>query len=208
MRKARQSKAPAKAKEAKKKVPKASKAKIPDVDASMNVMEIIALHPGAADILGAYGLHCFQCAFNTLDSLEVGAKSHGLSDTDIENMVTDIEELLRSSPVPPAMLTLSESGAKALLDIAKAEGKDSCLLRVGSDDSGGFCMEFAELTLADDRTFTNAAVQGVAIIASPQALHRVGGATVDFREGRFKLDLPKAKICGCKGKECSCEKRS
>lgn len=206
MPKTRQSKAPAKPKEALKKATKPSKPKIPDVDASMNVMEIIALHPGAADILGAYGLHCFQCAFNTLDSLEVGAKSHGLTDTDIENMIIDIEELLRSSPVPPAVLTLTESGAKALLDIAKAEGKDSCLLRVGSDDSGGFCMEFAELTLADDKTFTNAAVKGVAIIASPQALHRVGGATVDFREGRFKLDLPKpvSTGCECEKGECGC----
>lgn len=172
----------------------------------MNVMEIIALHPDAGDILAAYGLHCFQCAFNTLDSLEAGAKSHGLTDTDIENMVTDIEDLLRSSPVPPPVLTLTESGAKALLDIAKAEGKDSCLLRVASDDSGGFCMEFAELKTLDDREFTNAAVTGVALIASAQALHRIGGATVDFREGRFKLDLPKAKGCACEGKGCSCKK--
>lgn len=206
MKKARQSKAAAKPKNVLKGMKKASRTKIPDVDASMNVMEIIALHPGAADILAAYGLHCFQCAFNTLDSLESGAKSHGLSDTDIENMVTDIEELLRTSPVPPSTLILTESGANALLTIAKTEGKDSCLLRVGSDDSGGFCMEFAELKLADDKEFTNAAVKGVALIASPQSLHRIGGATVDFREGRFKLDMPKIAGCGCEGKECECKK--
>jgi len=208
MKKTRQSKAAAKPKKALKAMKKPLKAKIPDVDASMNVMEIIAMHPGAADILAAYGLHCFQCAFNTLDSLESGAKSHGLTDTDIENMVTDIEELLRSVPVPPPTLTLTENGARALLEIAKTEGKDSCLLRVGSDDSGGFCMEFAELKLADDREFTNAAVKGVALIASPQALHRIGGATVDFREGRFKLDMPKIAACGCEGKGCTCGEKN
>lgn len=174
----------------------------------MNVMEIIALHPGAADILGAYGLHCFQCAFNTLDSLEAGAKSHGLTDTDVENMVTDIEELLRSSPIPPQQLTLTESGAHALLEIAKAEGKTNCLLRVGSDDAGGFCMEFAEMKFADDREFSHPAVKNVALIASPQALHRIGGAIVDFRDGRFKLDLPKTPgACGCDGKSCGCGKK-
>ncbi len=203
-RKTKQVKNPAKAVKRRKPPPKP---KIPDVDATMNVMEIIALHPGAADILGAYGLHCFQCAFNTLDSLEVGAKSHGLTDTDIKNMVIDLEELLRSAPVPPPILTLTESGANALLEIAKAEGKDSCLLRVGSDDSGGFCMEFAELTLADDREFKHPNVENVVMIASPQALHRIGGSTVDFREGRFKLDLPQPSVCGCEGKGCSCGNR-
>ncbi len=199
MPKTRQSKALAKPK-------KAPKQKIPDVDASMNVMEIIGLHPEAADILAAYGLHCFQCAFNTLDSLESGAKSHGLTDTDIENMVNDITELLQLSPVPPQKLTLTESAAKALLEIAKAEGKKTCLLRVGSDDSGGFCMEFAELKTSEDREFSNANVKDVSLIATPQALHRIGGSTVDFREGRFKLDVPKASSCGCEKKECSCKK--
>ncbi len=183
----------------------AKKAAIPDVDATMNVMEIIALHPGAADILAAYGLHCFQCAFNAHDSLEIGAKSHGLTDTDVQNMVTDIEDLLRSSPIPPQELTLTESGANALLTIAETEGKTSCLLRVGSDDTGGFCMEFAEIKFADDLEFSHPAVKNVALIVSPQALHRIGGAIVDFRDGRFKLDLPKIHAtCGCEGKDCAC----
>ncbi len=167
-------------------------------------MEIIALHPGAADILGAYGLHCFQCAFNTLDSLEAGAKSHGLSDTDIENMIQDLTELLRTSPVLPQELTLTEAGAKALLEIAKSEDKTSCLLRVESDDSGGFCMEFAEIKTPEDREFTNTTVTGVALIAAPQALLRIGGATVDFREGRFKLDLSNKTSCECGKNECAC----
>jgi hypothetical protein len=53
----------------------AKKAVIPVVTAAMNVMEVIALHSGAADILGMYGLHCFHCAFNTLDSIEAGARN-------------------------------------------------------------------------------------------------------------------------------------
>lgn len=172
----------------------------------MNVMEIIALHPGAAEILGAYGLHCFHCALNTLDSLEAGAKTHGLSDVDIENIVSDLEELLRTEPPRPQELTLTESGAKALLEIAKAEGKETCMLRVGSDDAGGFCMEFAEMKTNEDREFANAAVKGVALIASPEALFRVGGATVDYREGRFKLDVPNIAGCGCERKTCACRK--
>ncbi len=186
---------------------KASKRSIPDVDASMNVLEIIALHPEAADILAAYGLHCYQCAFNTLDSLESGAKAHGLTDTDIENIVQDLTELLQTSPVLPQELTLTESAAKALRDIAKNEGKSTCLLRVGSDDAGGFCMEFAEHTTKDDREFTNASTPDVSLIATPQALQRIGGSTVDFREGRFKLDVPKSVRCECDEKGCSCGKK-
>lgn len=206
METARQSSKSAKSKPKRKAQKRLVKSVIPAVDASMNVMEIIALHPGAADILAAYGLHCFQCAFNTLDSLEEGARSHGLTDTDIENIVTDLTELLQTSPALPQELTLTASGAKALLEIAKAEGKDSCLLRVGSDDAGGFCMEFAELKTSEDREFTNANVKDVSLIATPQALHRIGGSTVDYREGRFKLDVPKVAMCGCEGKGCDCKK--
>lgn len=166
-------------------------------------MEIIALHPGAAEILSAYGLHCHGCAFNQMDSLEAGARSHGLGDDEIANITSDLNELLKTAPKRPASLTLTTPAAEALLGIAKAEKKRSCLLRVTTDEGGGFCMEFAEKKEKGDKTFGAPGIKDVALIASPEALVRVGGATVDFREGRFKLDLPKQMSCSCGGK-CSC----
>ncbi len=186
---------------------KAVKKAVPHVDAFMNVMEITALHPGAAGVLAAYGLHCTNCAFNTMDSLDVGARAHGLESDDIQNILTDLRELLETAPARMPVLTLTESAAAALKNLAAQEGKPGCLLRVMSDQTGGYCMEFAETMESDDHHFAHPAVNGVALISSPETLMRIGGATVDFRDNRFKLDLPSAATpCACDGESCACKK--
>lgn len=169
----------------------------------MNVMDVIALHPQAEGILAAYGLHCFQCAFNTLDSLEAGAKSHGLTDTDVENLVQDIQELIDRTPPKPQTLTLTKAAAESLQAIGKTERKKNIYLRVTTDTSGGFCMEFTTKPLKSDRIFTCESVQNVSLVASPDTLYRIGGSTVDFREGRFKLDLEER--CDCGSNRCQCK---
>ncbi len=175
----------------------------PMIDAEMNVLDIIGLHPKAGDILAAYGLHCFQCAFNTMDSLESGARSHGLTDIDIENMVIDLQELIDSLPAKPDKLSLTATAAKALQQIGKQEKKKTVCLRVTTDSNGGFCMEFTEKPMSNDRSFTCAGIQDVSLIASPETLWRIGGSTVDFRDGKFKLDMEEA--CGCTRNGCTCK---
>ena len=170
----------------------------------MNVMEVIALHAGAADVLAAYGLHCFQCAFNTMDSIDAGARTHGLTDTDIENIVIDLQELLDKTPVRPHILTLTEEAAAALKMIGKQEKKKNVRLRVEADQSGSFCMEFDDTVKPDDHSFTCPSVKGVEVLANDATLWRIGGSSIDFREGRFKLDLAVEK-CGCGSeKACGC----
>ncbi len=50
--------------------------------------------PRAAELLADYGLHCISCFFSEYDTLETGAKVHGMSDTDVEDMVEEINALL------------------------------------------------------------------------------------------------------------------
>ena len=170
----------------------------------MNVMEAIALHEDAAGVLGEYGLHCFQCAFNTMDSLEAGARTHGLTDTDIENMVIDLQELIDAAPVREPVITLTAAAAEGLKTVAASEGKTTATLRVENDGKGGFCMEFDEKSKPGDLTFTCPGVSDVAVVASKSVLWRTGGSTIDFREERFKLDLPTTTFsCACGG-ACAC----
>ncbi len=171
----------------------------------MNVMEIVNMHPQAADVLGAYGLYCFQCALGDTDSLEDGARLHGLTDEDIENMVTDLEELLAAKPIPRAGITVTRNAALALRDVAAQEGKTGQLLRVTSEEGGGFSLEFVKKAVKADRTFSHIDVPDLVVIASEETLQRIGGATVDFREGRFTLDLVVSNGCGDCGSSCSCD---
>ncbi len=182
---------------------KAQRSWKPVIHEDMNVMEVIALHPKAGEIMGEYGLHCFQCAFNTMDSLEAGARTHGLTDTDIENLVTDLQDLIDTVPAKPHILILTRAGADALKGIGKQEGKNTVMLRVTTEAAGGFCMEFDDKKKKDDAEFACEGVKDVSVIASPETLWRIGGSTIDFREGRFKLDIENA--CACGGNECGCK---
>lgn len=160
-----------------------------------NVLDVLSMHPKAAEILEAYGLHCHGCAFGSVDSIEAGAYSHGLSEHDIENIVQDLQDLLDNAPKRPMEMTLTEDAARALLEIARSEGKEECMLRVTTDEDGGYCMEFADTQRSGEREFKAENVAGAMLVAEDLILFRIGGSTVDYREGRFKLDLPSPCAC-------------
>ncbi len=175
----------------------------------MNVMEIAALHPGAAGVLAEYGLHCVGCSYSEFDSLREGAYTHGLTDDDIAMIVEDLHELLRTSPARPATIAVTDAAAVALAAIAKSQSKTGYVLRVKTDEQGAFCMDFERQSNPEDSSFTNPAAPTLTFVASPNTLLRIGGATIDYRDDRFKLDLPPTAGCGCgSGKgECDCGKK-
>lgn len=173
----------------------------------MRVSDILTLLPHAEPLVAQYGLHCFSCAANAYETLDEGCRTHGFSDQDIDDLVKDLNELLKDQSARPQKLTLTKDAALALKEILSAEGKVDWGLLVGVDEGGGFCMEFVEKPAVDDQICTNEEVPDVRMFASVLTLNSIGGATIDFREGRFKLDVPPmAKGCKCgKGEECGCE---
>jgi Fe-S cluster assembly iron-binding protein IscA len=101
---------------------------------------------------------------------------------------------------------VTDAAAQALHDIMQSEKKEGWVLQVGLDHAGGFCMEFRDKADAHDPLFTHDTFNNVRVSASDLTLGAIGGSTIDFREGRFKLDLPGAgSSCACKdGGECGC----
>lgn len=176
----------------------------------MSVAEIVGLLPDAESVLGEYGLHCFNCSANMSETLEEGYLSHGFAENELPDLVQDLNDLLKNQPVKPLRLTLTKEGAKALLGIAEKEAKEGEGLQVGTDEAGGFCMEFRKVPEDDSLVFFHREVPEMRLFATPMTLQRIGGSTIDFREGRFKLDLPedvkKKEGCGCGGGkgECGC----
>ena len=66
-------------------------------------------------------------------------------------------------------------------------------------------MEFQKKLEPDLHPFGNDKVDDFAIYVSPLTLWHVGGGTIDFRDGRFKLDLPEDKeCCGNPQNGCGC----
>jgi hybrid cluster-associated redox disulfide protein len=177
---------------------------------TMRVSDIAALCPGAADVLGEYGLHCAGCSYNGMETLEEGCHLHGFEDAEIAELVDDLNILLREQPARPPTLTVTAAAARAVLSVMEEEKRVQEGLAVILDDGGGFCMEFRKDALPDETTFQNAEVPEVRVFASELTLGRIGGSTIDFREGRFKLDLPADdaanRACACGG-SCSCGKK-
>jgi hybrid cluster-associated redox disulfide protein len=56
------------------------------------LMRVLEESPRAAELLTEYGLHCLGCYFSELDTVETGARIHGMTDDEITDMITEINE--------------------------------------------------------------------------------------------------------------------
>ena len=66
-----------------------NKAKKDYVKKDMLMVDILMQYPEVAPILMGYGLHCVGCHFSGADTLEIGAKMHGMDEETIEMMLKD-----------------------------------------------------------------------------------------------------------------------
>ena len=57
-------------------------------------MELLEKYPQTAEVLIDYGLHCVGCAAAHFDTIEAGAKAHGLANAEIQEMVGRINEVI------------------------------------------------------------------------------------------------------------------
>jgi len=59
-----------------------------------NIADIIFKHPKTVEVMMDYGLHCIGCALSPFDTIESGAKIHGMNNGEIEEMVEKINEVI------------------------------------------------------------------------------------------------------------------
>ena len=45
-----------------------------------------------ADVMGKYGLHCIGCHVAAWETIEQGAKAHGMSDKDLTKMMDELNK--------------------------------------------------------------------------------------------------------------------
>ncbi len=57
------------------------------VKKDMLIIDVITQYPEVAPILMGYGLHCVGCHFAGADTLEAGAKKHGIDEETIKMMI-------------------------------------------------------------------------------------------------------------------------
>jgi len=163
----------------------------------MPVTHVLALVPDAQNLLREYGLHCATCALSTVETLEEGCRGHGMSDEDLGDLLVDLNELFTDQPERTQHVTLTKSGAEALRALLGQDGNRKQDLPAGRqvfavtiDERGSFCLECVTQGSVDGKVFNCPSVPEVRVVVSPLILRRIGGAVIDVREGRFKLDIP------------------
>jgi hybrid cluster-associated redox disulfide protein len=62
----------------------------------MILNEAIEKYPEIAPILVGYGLHCVGCQFSSIDTIESGAKIHGMDNETFEMMLNDLNKIANS----------------------------------------------------------------------------------------------------------------
>ena len=67
------------------------------VTKTMTFSEAMQASQLAGLIFLKYGMHCIGCHMAEDETIENGAKAHGLSDKDIKNMIDEINEKIKES---------------------------------------------------------------------------------------------------------------
>lgn len=67
------------------------------ISKDMMIQDIVAKYPESAYVMMKHGLHCVGCHIAAHESLEQGAKAHGVSDKDIDTLVDEINTLINKS---------------------------------------------------------------------------------------------------------------
>lgn len=68
----------------------------PYVRTDSNMAEIANTYAVAARIMTEYGLHCIGCFANTYDTVETGCMIHGMSEAEMHQMLTEINDAIES----------------------------------------------------------------------------------------------------------------
>lgn len=56
----------------------------------MTFGEFMQVAPDKVSVLGEYGLHCIGCHVAFIETIEQGARAHGLSEEQIEEMIAKL----------------------------------------------------------------------------------------------------------------------
>ena len=57
-----------------------------------NLLEVVQKYPETMKVFGKYNLHCIGCMAAQFETIEVGAKAHGI---DVDKLVKDLNKAIK-----------------------------------------------------------------------------------------------------------------
>src|SRR5580698_563745 len=81
-----------------------------EITPETNIKELVARLPVAAQVMNAFGLGCSGCSVSKYETIEQGARAHGLR---VEAIVAALQDARRSGSVPPIAAEARRPAARA-----------------------------------------------------------------------------------------------
>ena len=63
----------------------------------INIIDLVREHPESGQILLTHGFHCLGCALASFETLEQGARAHGMNDDQIKDLVSQINQAIKKT---------------------------------------------------------------------------------------------------------------
>ncbi len=179
------------------------------ISRATNIQAIADSYPEAVSVMAEKGLHCFGCHGASADSVESGAKGHGMDDAAIDAMVHEMNEMValkhakKANAPAKVEFTVTDKAATKLHQLLAEEKKPAYGLRIAVVPGGcsGFSYEmgFEPVPKEGDMVVEK---NGMKVFIDKESAAQLNGSQVDYIEGLqesgFKIENPNAEHkCGC-----------
>ena len=182
------------------------------VTKDMTIGDVVAKYPDAGMILTQWGLHCVGCHVNPYETIEQGSLGHGMTDEQIDSMVTEVNRFLSEQHTSPEdegeeytgePVVLTPGAAEKLAELMAKQNLAGHGLRVQVMPGG--CAGFSyNLDVEKERRDGDYVTEqhGITIFVDKNSKQHLKGVNVDYVDGLhgsgFKIENPNAtSTCGC-----------
>ena len=170
----------------------------------MTIGDVVAKYPAVIEPLQEAGVHCVGCHVSYSESLEDGFKGHGMSDEDVDLVISKLNKAVAEYKAEDGKeFIITSKAAEKLIEVLKENKKEGFGLRVEIVPGGCSGFEYG-LELDDSTTDLDLTIEekGVKIIISRENMPFLKGARLDYADGLqgagFKISNPNAhSSCGC-----------
>jgi len=161
------------------------------------ISKAVQEHPAVAQILMEHGLHCVGCHVSQVETIEQGAQSHGMSDLEIEKMVSEVNKAI----TPKGELQITDAAAEKISKFLKQDNARYLRITVEAGGCSGFMYDFqsTDKKTSEDTLVTN---KGAIVIVDKESLTKLQGSIINYienlHESGFKIENPNFESsCGC-----------
>jgi hybrid cluster-associated redox disulfide protein len=159
------------------------------IDSGMTIADIIQKIPQAALILNDFKLGCASCSIGTIETLKDGVMGHGMSEDDVKDIVTEINNIATTPRVfiDADGVLLTEEAYDKVLEFMRAdpEKRKNLALRIEVVQSGDRFQYFFDLVAKKKAAEKELVAGSLKIFIGKKALDFFADHYIDYQETAF-----------------------